>query len=230
MRIRHLPPIAVVAALAVWAPAGFAADGGTAYQTPHELDGGALFPQPQAVDSGGTTGPTGTSAATGPTGISGSTPPTGPAPLTAALMQTVPGTTAEILPDGYAAAPAAAPPAVQQAIWAGNQLIGLPYLYGGGHASFIAAGYDCSGAVSYALHGGDLLSATLDSTAFETWGLAGAGTWISVYTNPAHALLEIAGIRLDTSTAGDPNGLPGPRWRPLLASTTGYLARYPQGY
>ena len=236
MRIRHLPPIAVVAALAVWAPAGFAADGGTAYQTPHELDGGALFPHPSAVATGGTTVPTGPTAATGPTtatgpsGPAGPSGPTGPAPLTAALMQTVPGTTAEILPDGYAAAPAAAPPAVQQAIWAGNQLIGLPYLYGGGHASFIAAGYDCSGAVSYALHGGDLLSTTLDSTAFETWGLAGAGSWITVYTNPAHAFLEIAGIRLDTSTAGDPDGLPGPRWRPLLASTTGYLARYPQGY
>jgi cell wall-associated NlpC family hydrolase len=242
MRIRQLPPIAVLAALAVWAPAGFAADGGTAYQTPRELDGGALFPQAQAVASGGTTVPTVLTAATGPTGATGGTGPTGPtavtgptgqagpAPLTAALMQTVPGATAEILPDGYAAAPAAAPPAVQQAIWAGNQLIGLPYLYGGGHASFIAAGYDCSGAVSYALHGGDLLSTTLDSTAFETWGLAGAGTWITVYTNPSHAFLEIAGIRFDTSTAGDPGGLPGPRWRPLLASTTGYLARYPLGY
>jgi cell wall-associated NlpC family hydrolase len=230
MRFRRVPPIAVLAVLAAWTPAGFAADGGTAFRTPHELDGGALFPQPSAVASGGTTIPAGATSATGPTGASGPTGPTGPAPLTAALMQTVPGSTAEILPDGYAAAPAGAPPAVQQAIWAGNQLIGLPYIYGGGHASFIAAGYDCSGTVSYALHGGDLLSTTLDSTAFETWGLAGPGTWITVYTNPSHAFLEIAGIRLDTSTAGDPDGLPGPRWRPLLASTAGFLVRHPQGY
>jgi hypothetical protein len=233
MHFRLVPPIAVLAVLAAWAPAGFAADGGTAF---HELDGGALYPQLSAAASGGTTAPTGTTGTTGITGttgttaITGTTAATGPAPLTAALMQTVPGTTAEILPDGYAAAPAAAPPAVQQAIWAGNQLIGLPYIYGGGHASFIAAGYDCSGAVSYALHGGDFLSTTLDSTGFETWGLAGAGIWVTVYTNPAHAFLEIAGIRLDTSTAGDPNGLPGPRWRPLLASTKGFAARYPQGY
>jgi cell wall-associated NlpC family hydrolase len=231
IRFGKIPPVAVLLALVAWAPAGFAADAGAPQA--HELDGGALYPPPPAVASGGATVPAGATSLTGPTGASGptgSTGSTGPAPLTAALMQTVPGTTAEILPDGYAAAPAAAPPAVQQAIWAGNQLIGLPYLYGGGHASFIAAGYDCSGAVSYALHGGDLLGTTLDSTAFETWGLAGTGAWITVYTNPAHAFLEIAGIRLDTSTAGDPVGLPGPRWRPLLASTTGYLARYPQDY
>ncbi|HEX2703920.1 MAG TPA: hypothetical protein VHM72_10890 [Solirubrobacteraceae bacterium] len=226
MRLLKVPPLAVIAALAVWAPVGLAAAGGT----PAELDGGALYPQPPVVANGGTTGPTGPTASTANTGPTATAAASGPAPLTAALMQTVPGNTAAILPDGYAAAPAAAPPVVQQAIWAANQLIGLPYLYGGGHASFIDSGYDCSGTVSYALHGGDLLSAPLDSTALETWGLAGAGTWITVYTNPAHAFLEIAGIRLDTSTAGDPGGLPGPRWRPPLDSTAGYLARYPLGY
>ena len=199
---------------------------------PTELDGGAVFPPGVAMTfvAGGSTaasGPTGTSgttAATGPTGA------TGPAPLAPALTQTIPGMTAAILPDGYAAAPAAAPLAVQQAIWAGNQLIGLPYVYGGGHASFVAAGYDCSGAVSYALHGGGLLAAPLDSSAFMSWGLAGEGAWITIYTNPAHAFLEIAGIRFDTSAAGDPGGLSGPRWRPLLSDTSGFTARYPEGY
>jgi cell wall-associated NlpC family hydrolase len=175
----------------------------------------------------GTTGTTGTATLTAPIGTTG---PTGPTLLGPALTQTVPGATAAILPDGYAAAPASAPLAVQQAIWAGNQLIGLPYVYGGGHASFIASGYDCSGAVSYALHGGGLLPTTLDSTGFETWGNAGTGIWITVYTNPGHAFLEIAGIRLDTSAAGDPGGLSGPRWRPLLANTTGFQPRYPAGY
>ena len=241
MRIRHLPPIAVLAALAVWAPAGFAADGGTAYQTPRELDGGALFPQAQAVASGGTTVPTVLTAATGPTGATGGTGPTGPtavtgptgqagpAPLTAALMQTVPGATAEILPDGYAAAPAAAPPAVQQAIWAGNQLIGLPYIYGGGHASFVSPGYDCSGTVSFALHGGDLLSTPEDSSEFMAFGSAGVGRWVTIFTNAGHAYMTVAGLRLDTSAADDPTNEQGPRWRPLRQSNGGFMVRHPIG-
>jgi cell wall-associated NlpC family hydrolase len=208
----------------------------SAAPTPHELDGGALYPAP-VEGATATTSPTATTGQSGTTGATAqtlATPATaatsGPTPLSPALTQTVPGTTAEILPDGYAAAPAGAPPAVQQAIWAANQLIGLPYIYGGGHASFEAAGYDCSGAVSYALHGGGLLDAPLDSTQLETWGLAGDGAWVTVYANAAHAFIEIAGIRLDTSTAGDPGGLPGPRWRPLLADTTGYVARSAAGF
>ena len=117
-------------------------------------------------------------------------------------------------------------PAVKQAIAAGNQLIGQPYVYGGGHASFISNGYDCSGTVSYALHGANLLTAPLDSSEFEQWGAAGAGDWITVYTNPQHAYVDIAGIRLDTSRAGDPGGQSGPRWRPLLASNRGFAARH----
>jgi len=213
MRPRRITTVLALLLLTTVAAASAAA-------RPHELDGGALYPQALAAPAGATAA-TGTTAATGPTG---------PAPLSPALTQTVPGMTAVILPDGYAAAPAAAPAAVQQAIWAGNQLIGLPYVYGGGHASFVAAGYDCSGTVSYALHGGGLLPAPLDSSAFMAWGISGEGAWVTVYTNPAHAFLEIAGIRLDTSAAGDPDGLSGPRWRPLLADTSGYLPRYPEGY
>jgi hypothetical protein len=228
LRLRRLTTIALVT-LGLGAPAAIAA-AGAFLSSPNVLDGGALYPAPPPAIA---SGPTGASGATGPTattGATGSTGATGPAPLTAALTQTVPGLAAQILPDGYAAAPAAAPAAVQQAIWAGNQLIGLPYIYGGGHAGFIAPGYDCSGTVSYALNAAGLLSAPLDSSDFETWGLAGQGAWITVYTNPSHAFLEIAGIRLDTSAAGDPSGLSGPRWRPLLSSSTGYLARYPEGY
>jgi cell wall-associated NlpC family hydrolase len=154
----------------------------------------------------------------------------GPRLLRAKLMAVVPGARAKILSDGYAAAPADAPSAVQQAIWAANQLIGLPYEYGGGHGSFLAGGYDCSGSVSFALHGGGLLTAPDDSSEFFGWGRAGRGRWLTVYTSAGHAFLEIAGIRLDTSSAGDPSGLQGPRWRPLLSSPAGYVARHPLGY
>jgi hypothetical protein len=142
----------------------------------------------------------------------------------------VPGTVAKIEPDGYAAAPALAPAAVQQAIWAANAIVGLPYIWGGGHASFIADGYDCSGTVSFALHGGNLLAKPYDSSDFMRWGSAGLGQWITVYTNPGHAYMTIAGIRLDTSKAGDPHGKDGPRWRPLLRSSAGFHARHPLGY
>jgi hypothetical protein len=154
----------------------------------------------------------------------------GPTPLESALTMTVPGTVATIMRDGYAAAPADAPAAVQEAIWAGNQLIGLPYLYGGGHGSFLSGGYDCSGSVSWALHGGGLLATPLDSSELLDWDDPGRGAWVTVYTQEGHAFLEIAGIRLDTSSAGDPNGLSGPRWRPLLTATAGYVPRHPAGY
>jgi cell wall-associated NlpC family hydrolase len=154
----------------------------------------------------------------------------GPLRLASALTRTVRGRVAKILRDGFAAAPANAPLAVQQAIWAGNQLIGRPYWYGGGHGTFISDGYDCSGSVSFALHGGHLLSAPIDSLQMIDWGYGGRGHWMTIYTNAGHAFLEIAGIRLDTSTAGDPGGLSGPRWRPLLADTAGFVSRHPAGY
>ena len=83
--------------------------------------------------------------------------------------------------------------------------------------------------MSVALHGGDLLDAPLDSASFMHWGAAGAGEWITVYTNPGHAYAVIAGLRLDTSAAGDPSGLKGPRWRPNLRSSHGFKARHPVG-
>jgi cell wall-associated NlpC family hydrolase len=195
------------------------------------VDGGATFAaQPGATGPLGPTGPspavsaTGGASATGPTGATGTTGTTG------TTGPSGPGggpvEHARILADGIAQAPADAPVWVRLAIAAGNQLIGKPYVYGGGHASFVSSGYDCSGTVSYALHGADLLAAPLDSSEFEQWGVGGPGVWITVYTNPAHAYVDIAGIRLDTSRAGDPGGQSGPRWRPLLTSNRGYVARH----
>jgi hypothetical protein len=151
---------------------------------------------------------------------------------------TVPGTVARLLPDGTAAAPASAPAPVQQAVWAANRIVGRPYVYGGGHRSFKSAGYDCSGAVSYALHGGGLLRTPLDSGSFMGWGRTGPGLWITVFANPGHAYATIAGLRLDTSAAGvtrqnTTNALAfrsGPRWRPVPRSAEGYRQRHPLGY
>ena len=94
---------------------------------------------------------------------------------------------------------------------------------------FAGRGYDCSGTVSFALNGGGLIQDPLDSSGFFSWGDKGPGTWITVYTKSSHAFMVIAGLRLDTSAAGDPSGAKGPRWRPVLRSTRGFKARHPEG-
>jgi cell wall-associated NlpC family hydrolase len=140
----------------------------------------------------------------------------------------VPGSTARYV-GGLAAAPMAAPAAIQEIIWAGNQIIGLPYIYGGGHASFISPGYDCSGTVSFALHGASLLSSPEDSSEFEVWGSHGQGRWVTIFSNPGHAYMTVAGLRLDTSSADDPSNQQGPRWRPLRPANEGFVVRHPLG-
>jgi cell wall-associated NlpC family hydrolase len=148
-----------------------------------------------------------------------------------ANTQTVPGLQAVLLPNGLAAAPDGAPQQVKDAIAAANEIVGMPYVYGGGHnARFAGKGYDCSGTVSYLLHGGGLLDMPLDSGSFMKWGDRGAGSWITVYANRGHAFAVIAGLRLDTSAAGDPSRAKGPRWRPALRSTKGFRARHPIGF
>jgi hypothetical protein len=162
-------------------------------------------------------------------GLAYADPPVVPAPAVAD-RPTVPGAVAQLV-DGVAHAPEAAPEPVKKAIWAANAIVRHPYRYGGGHArGFVDHGYDCSGTVSFALHGGDLLDSPLDSSSFLRWGEAGAGDWITVYTNPGHAYALLAGLRLDTSAAGDRGGARGPRWRPALRSTRGFKARHPAGF
>jgi cell wall-associated NlpC family hydrolase len=140
----------------------------------------------------------------------------------------VPGTTARYV-NGLAAAPISVPLAVQEIIWAGNEIIGLPYIYGGGHASFTSAGYDCSGTVSFALHGASLLESPEDSSEFMAWGSHGVGRWVAIFSNPEHAYMTVAGLRLDTSSADDPSNQQGPRWRPLRPANSGYTVRHPLG-
>jgi hypothetical protein len=140
----------------------------------------------------------------------------------------VPGVLARYV-NGLAAAPMSAPLAVQEIVWAGNQLVGLPYIYGGGHASFISPGYDCSGTVSFALHGGSLLTTPEDSSEFEAWGSHGIGRWVTIFANAGHAYMTVAGLRLDTSSADDPSNEQGPRWRPLRPGNPGFVVRHPLG-
>jgi peptidoglycan hydrolase CwlO-like protein len=146
--------------------------------------------------------------------------PTGevPAPLTA-------GETAGFISESEASAPASAPAAIQSAISAANSIATTPYIWGGGHGSFESSGYDCSGAVSFALHGGGFLESPLDSTGLETWGEPGPGKWITVYANAEHAWMMIAGLAFDTV------GGPGPRWHSSpVDSPEGFIARHPPGY
>lgn len=140
-----------------------------------------------------------------------------PAPLN-------PGQEAELISPSEASAPASAPQAVKEVIAAANAIADLPYLWGGGHGSFESPGYDCSGALSYALHGGGLLDSPLDSTGLTTWGEPGPGRWITVYGNAGHAWMVVAGLAFDTS------GGAGPRWHdPWPNSPEGFIARHPAG-
>ncbi len=141
----------------------------------------------------------------------------------------VPGRTARYI-GGLAAAPMAAPLNVQKIVWAGDQIVGDPYIWGGGHASFKSPGYDCSGTVSFALHGGHLLSTPEDSSEFMGFGSHGLGGWVTVFTNAGHAYMTVAGLRLDTSSADDPSNQQGPRWRPLRQANIGFSVRHPTGY
>jgi cell wall-associated NlpC family hydrolase len=144
---------------------------------------------------------------------------------------TVAGDVAKII-DGEAYAPSFAPPAVKEAIWAGDRIRQMPYVLGGGHGDWSSPGYDCSGSVSYVLHAAGLLRVSEDSGQLERWGVSGPGDWITVYTNAGHAFIQIAGIRLDTSAEQDPNppSGTGPRWRPLMHGTRGFVARHPADY
>lgn len=131
------------------------------------------------------------------------------------------------LVDGRATAPPDAPAPVKAAIAAANSIAHKPYVWGGGHTSWWTRGYDCSGAVGYALHGGGLLDTTMVSGQLEYWGLGGLGRWITVYANYHHVYMVIAGLRFDTR--GNPPGVSGPRWHTEPVSPRNFAARHPAG-
>jgi peptidoglycan hydrolase-like protein with peptidoglycan-binding domain len=127
--------------------------------------------------------------------------------------------------DGTATPPAGAPPAVVAIITAGNVIAHFPYRYGGGHRRWADRAYDCSGSVSYALRGATLLTRPLDSGSFMTWGDAGPGAWVTIYTKSSHAFMVVAGLRFDTSG----RSRSGSRWQSDMRSPRGYVVRHPAG-
>jgi len=150
---------------------------------------------------------------------------------------TTPGVTATIDSDGNATAPASAPAVVQEMIAAANSIDTKPYIYAGGHATWNAPGYDCSGSVSFVLHAAGLLSESEDSTGLESFGSSGPGQWVTIYANAGHTWIVIAGLAFDTAHWGPttPAGT-GPRWlikadatANLNDGTGGYTVRHPTG-
>jgi cell wall-associated NlpC family hydrolase len=131
------------------------------------------------------------------------------------------------LVNGRAIAPPTAPVAVKRVIAAANHIDGRPYVWGGGHVGWLAHGYDCSGAVGYALHGADLLETTMVSGQLAYWGEGGVGRWITVYANEDHVFMVVAGLRFDTRDA--PPGVSGPRWHRASVDPTNFVARHPPG-
>ncbi len=124
--------------------------------------------------------------------------------------------------------PSGAPVAVKRVIAAANRIRSTPYVWGGGHARWWDRGYDCSGSVSYALHGGGLIEAPLVSGSFMRWGAPGPGRWITVYASRKHVYAVIAGLRWDTG--GDAPGTTGPRWHAEPPYPKGFTVRHPLGY
>jgi hypothetical protein len=158
----------------------------------------------------------------------GGSPAPGETTTTAAPPTGVPGV-ATLAPDGTAIPPTDAPRPVRKAINAANRIHTLPYIWGGGHnRKFSGTGYDCSGSVSYVLHAAGLLRSPMTSGGLaRSWGLPGAGQWITVYANKMHTYAVIAGLRWDTSAVGESlNQGSGPRWRQTQRDSTGYTAKY----
>ena len=131
--------------------------------------------------------------------------------------------------DGRAVPPPGAPAAVRETIEAANRIDHRPYVWGGGHLSWTTKGYDCSGAVGYALHGAGMLDWTMVSGELEYWGEAGVGRWITVYANYHHVYMVVAGLRFDTRDG--PTARTGPRWHTDMPRdpTRHFTARHPAG-
>ena len=117
------------------------------------------------------------------------------------------------------------PATVRRIVAAANRIAHFPYKYGGGHGKWNDTGYDCSGSVSYALHGAGLLDSALTSGDFMSWGAPGKGRWVTIYANPGHVYMVINGRRFDT-TGRDESGS---RWQSRSRSSAGYTVRHPPG-
>ena len=136
------------------------------------------------------------------------------------------GDRVELASDGSALAPIGAPSEVQSVVAAGNVIKNYPYIWGGGHGSFQARGYDCSGSVSYALKAAGLVNEPMVSGRFEDWGEPGPGKWITIYANAGHIFMVVGGLRFDTSFRDGPRGS---RWQTAKRNMNGFEVRHPAG-
>lgn len=161
---------------------------------------------------------------------SGETVEPDPEPVLPAVHESVVGgTIARLRTDGKAAIPRYAPKVVRSILRSANHIIGKPYLWGGGHQHLVDKGYDCSGAVSYALIKAGLQSSSMVSGDLARAYASGAGRYVSIYANKGHVYMEVAGLRLDTTSVGDPGGRDGVRWRPVIGKRQGFATRHPLG-
>jgi cell wall-associated NlpC family hydrolase len=129
--------------------------------------------------------------------------------------------------DGMIPIPSGIPEVVQRVIAGGNAITDFPYIWGGGHASFIANGYDCSGSVSYALAAGGLLNEPLVSGQLASWGDPGPGRWITIYANAGHTFMNVDGFWFDTAGRSGPYAS---RWLVATPPLAGYAVRHPPGF
>jgi NlpC/P60 family len=219
-------PASRLAAVKV-APEPWAGHGKPQYRSEQSLQRAAPWDTPSKRTAPGAIDPkTGLPAASA--GTNGSFSPPSPAERKRVYTATHPvgGVDSATLLNRTALAPPSAPNPIRQMISAANLIVGQPYLWGGGHASFQSKGYDCSGAVSYALAGAGLLRTPLSSGQFMNYGIPGPGRWLTIYANSGHVYAVIAGLRWDT--VGDARGS-GPRWHPLDAYPQGFVARHLPG-
>jgi len=133
---------------------------------------------------------------------------------------------ASVTGGGRAQTPLGAPDVISRVIAGGNAIAKFPYIWGGGHGSFVDSGYDCSGSVSYALAAAGLLDGPLVSGQFAKWGAPGPGKWITIYANDGHVFMYVAGLRFDTSGRDGPFGS---RWQTAPRSLAGFTVRHPRG-
>ena len=200
---------AVLACLCAGALTGAAVPTAPAFaDTPSAMDGGASAPAPAPEPAGGVPAAPGA-------------PLPAPAPVPAG-----PHGAATLAPNGTAVAPVDAPPVVKAIIAAGNRIARKPYVWGGGHGSWIARGYDCSGSVSFALHGAGLLTSPLVSGSLAGWGAPGRGSWVTIYANAGHVFMSVAGLRFDTSGRRTQHSS---RWQVERRSARGYRVRHVPG-
>jgi cell wall-associated NlpC family hydrolase len=132
----------------------------------------------------------------------------------------------QLLDDGTAVAPLGAPDEVQSIVAAANAIAKFPYIWGGGHGSFVARGYDCSGSLNYAFKAAGLVNTTMVSGEYAKWGDSGPGKWVTIYANGGHVFMVVGGVRYDTSFRDGPRGT---RWQTAKRSLAGFEVRHPPG-